>query len=58
MTAGYYSAMKVSLATLVPNGSNIAGHANYLLTGYQAYDNTGALVTGGMGIYDGTYTVT
>ena len=58
MTAGYYPAMKVSLATLVPNGSNIAGHANYLLTGYQAYDNTGALVTGGMGIYDGTYTVT
>ena len=58
LTAGYYTATKISLATLVPNGSNIAGYANYLLEGYSAYDNDGQLVTGSMPIYDGSYTVT
>lgn len=56
LTAGYYSATKISLATLVPNGSNVAGHADYLLAGKTAYDNDGVLVTGSIQTYDGTYT--
>lgn len=58
LTAGYYAATKISLATLVPNGSNVAGHADYLLAGKTAYDNNGILVTGNIGTYTGTYTIT
>lgn len=58
MTAGYYPATKISLATLVPNGSNVAGHADYLLAGKTAYDNNGVLVTGNIATYQGDYTYT
>jgi hypothetical protein len=56
LSAGYYSATKISLATLVPNGSNVAGHADYLLEGKTAYDNNGVLVTGNIPTYQGDYT--
>ena len=56
LTAGYYAATKISLATLVPNGSNVAGHADYLLEGKTAYDNNGVLVTGNIATYQGDYT--
>lgn len=56
LSAGYYSATKISLATLVPNGSNVAGHADYLLAGKTAYDNNGVLVTGNIATYQGDYT--
>lgn len=56
LTAGYYTATKISLATLVPNGSNVAGHADYLLEGKTAYDNNGILVTGNIATYQGDYT--
>ena len=56
LSAGYYSATKISLATLVPNGSNVAGHADYLLAGKTAYDNDGNLVTGNIATYQGDYT--
>ena len=57
LTAGYYDATKISLATLVPNGSNVAGHADYLLAGKTAYDNNGVLVTGNIATYAGAYEV-
>lgn len=57
LDAGYYAATRISLATLVPNGSNIQGHADYLLEGKTAYDNNGILVTGTIATYQGEYTV-
>ena len=57
LTAGYYSATRISLATLVPDGSNVKGHAEYLLEGKTAYDNDGTLVTGTIATYQGEYTI-
>lgn len=57
LTAGYYSATRISLATLVPDGSNIKGHSEYLLVGKTAYDNDGTLVTGTIETYKGEYTI-
>ena len=57
LDAGYYAATRISLATLVPDGSNIQGHADYLLEGKTAYDNNGVLVTGSIKTYLGEYTV-
>lgn len=64
LTAGYYSATKISLDTLVPNGSNItnvSGASSSMLAGVTAYDNTGALITGNIQTYNyqasGAYTV-
>jgi len=54
---GYTDNLKISLAKLVPDGSDVKGHAEYILTGHSAYDNDGALVAGSMQVYDGTYTV-
>lgn len=39
---------KISLKQLVPDGSNVSGHAAYLYKGYSAYDNDGTLVAGTM----------
>ena len=58
MTAGYYNATKISLATLVPNGSDVKGHAEYILEGHSAYDNDGVLVSGNITTYTGYYEVT
>lgn len=54
---GWTDGVKISLAKLVPDGSNIHGHADAILSGYTAYDNDGALVTGTIQTYDGSYTV-
>lgn len=55
--AGWTDAVKISLAKLVPDGSNIHGHADAILQGYTAYDNDGALVTGTIQTWDGDYTI-
>lgn len=39
---------KISLKQLVPDGSNVNGHAAYLYKGYSAYDNDGTLIAGTM----------
>lgn len=57
INSGYTDNLKISLAKLVPDGSNIQGHADKILNGYTAYDNDGKLVTGTIQTYDGTYTV-
>lgn len=58
MTAGYYPATRISLATLVPDGTDIKGHNEYLLAGHSAYDNDGTKVTGSIQTYDGSYSLT
>ena len=57
INAGYTDNLKISLAKLVPNGSDVKGHREYILTGHSAYDDDGTLVTGSMPIYAGAYTV-
>lgn len=57
INAGYTDNLKISLAKLVPDGSDVKGHAEYILTGHSAYDNDGTLVAGSMQVYDGTYSV-
>ena len=59
ISAGYYEATKISLATLVPNEASLIAStgADYILQGSTAYDKNGALITGTIGTYDGTYTV-
>ena len=54
---GYVDDLKISLAKLVPDGSDVKGHAEYILTGHSAYDNDGTLIAGSMPVYDGTYTI-
>lgn len=56
--AGYVDNLKISLAQLVPDGSDVSGHSEYLLSGHSAYDNNGVLVAGSIQTYDGSYTVT
>lgn len=58
---GYVDNLKISLARLIPDtldGNNISfAPANYILTGYAAFDAAGAQITGTMQIYNGAYTV-
>ena len=62
MTAGYYDATKISLATLIkddashPNG--VASYSAGMLAGVTAYDNDGTLVSGSIATYTGEYTIT
>lgn len=62
LTAGYYPATKISLATLIkddaslPNG--VASYSAGMLLGVTAYDNNGTLVTGNIATYQGDYTYT
>ena len=58
VNAGYSDNVKISLAQLVPNASDISGHSEYILYGHTAYDDDGALVTGSIPTYDHTFTVT
>lgn len=53
---GYVDNLKISLAKLVPDGASASLTGAYILSGYSAYDNTGALVAGAILTYDGTYT--
>ena len=55
--AGYTDDLKISLAKLVPNGSDVKGHNEYILSGHSAYDNDGVLVAGSIPTYLGEYTV-
>lgn len=56
---GYVDNLKISLAKLVPDtitGKTMAP-ANYILTGYAAFDGAGAAINGTMQIYNGAFTV-
>ena len=55
---GYVPASKISLAKLVPDAEGTNAPANYILSGYTAFDNNGALITGTMATYAGAYTIT
>lgn len=55
--AGWTDDLKISLAKLVPDGSDVKGHSEYILSGHSAYDDDGALVAGSIPTYDGTYSV-
>lgn len=57
INAGYVANSKISLAKLVPDGASATLTGSYILSGYSAYDNNGALVAGTIGTYDGTYTI-
>ena len=54
---GYVDDLKISLAKLVPDGSDVKGHSEYILTGHSAYDDDGTLIAGSMPVYDGTYSI-
>jgi hypothetical protein len=56
--AGYTDDLKISLAKLVPNGSDVKGHSEYILAGHSAYDDDGVLVAGSIPTYDGSYALT
>ena len=57
INAGYVENSKISLAQLVPDGASASLTGDYILSGYSAYDNNGALVAGTIGTYDGNYTI-
>lgn len=54
---GYTDDLKISLAKLVPDGSDVKGHREYILSGHTAYDDDGELVTGSIETYLGEYTI-
>ena len=54
---GWTDDVKISLEKLVPDGSDVKGHGDYLLSGHSAYDNDGVLVSGTITTYTGAYTV-
>ena len=59
MTAGYYPATAISLATLIGDDNNIlpyaSGYSSVLRTGYTAYDDQGRLLQGSLATYTGIY---
>jgi hypothetical protein len=55
--AGYTDYLKIKLSKLVPDGSDVKGHSEYILSGHSAYDNDGTLVAGSIPTYNGAYTV-
>ena len=57
INAGYTRASKISLARLIPDATGANATASYILNGYTAYNNDGALITGNITTYDGTYEV-
>lgn len=57
---GYVDNLKISLAKLVPDtlsNDKIFAPAQYILTGYAAFDAAGTQINGTMQIYNGAYTV-
>ena len=54
---GWTDNLKISLAKLVPDGSDVKGHSEYILTGHSAYDDDGTLIAGSMPVYTGDYDV-
>lgn len=57
INAGWTDNLKISLAKLVPDGTDIKGHDEYILSGHTAYDDDGVMVTGSIPTYAGAYTV-
>ena len=53
---GYVDNLKISLSRLVPDGASASLTGAYILKGYSAYNNAGALIAGTIETYDGTYT--
>jgi len=53
---GYTDNLRISLAKLVPDGATANLTGDYILSGYSAYNNNGALVAGSIETYDGSYT--
>ena len=43
---GWTDDLKISLAKLVPDGSDVKGHGEYILSGHSAYDNDGTFIAG------------
>lgn len=62
LEAGYYSAQRISLATLVPdsieNAANGFAPASYILAGYGAFNANGTEIIGTLATYQGEYTTT
>lgn len=59
MTAGYYPATAISLATLIGDDSDIlpnaSGYSSVLRVGFTAYDDQGRLLQGSLATYTGIY---
>ena len=51
---GYTDNIKISLAKLVPNGASASLASGHMLSGYSAYNNDGALITGNIPTNDST----
>jgi len=62
INAGYIGDSYISLAKLIPDSatmpSGASGYSAGLLSGYALYDEDGALVSGSINTYDGTFTIT
>ena len=54
---GYTPNVKISLARLIPDPTGESAPAEYILSGYTAFDNDGALIVGTMATYGGEYEV-
>ena len=57
INAGYTPARKISLARLIPDATGANATASYILNGYTAFNNDGALITGNIATYTGVYEV-
>ena len=59
LTAGYYPATAISLATLIGDNQyilpNASGYSSVLRVGYTAYDDQGNLLQGSLATYTGIY---
>ena len=55
--SGWTDAIFISLAKLVPDGTDVKGHAEYILQGHTALDEDGTVVTGSIQTWDGSYTI-
>ena len=62
LSAGYYTATKISLATLIGDATGIIpmseGGSPWVHPSYKAYDDQGRLLQGTMEIYEGTFSIT
>jgi hypothetical protein len=56
INSGWTDNLKISVAKLVPDGTDIKGHADYMLSGHTALDEDGTVVTGNIPTYTGSYT--
>lgn len=57
ISEGWIDNIMISTAHLVPDGTDVKGHANYILYGHTALDEDGTVVTGNIPTYTGSYTV-